>query len=343
MRFTVITTTINVPSVLEVYAGLHDDVSIVVAGDRKTPHDDVRRAFADYDRFSYLSPDDQLSRHYKCSDLIGWNTIQRRNIALLEAIRQQPDVVVTIDDDNFPVNNSYFRDVEDIFGQPFSGLAGQTHEGFFDIGQIFDPPFFHRGFPYDVREQKSELSLTPVHNIPVGVAEGLWLGDPDIDAVTRLVNRPLVKQVSDIARSGVIARPGSWTVFNTQNTAFLAELAPLMMVWPGVGRYDDIWASYAAQRVMRDTDWAIHFGAPLVWQERNPQNIVKNLRDEIYGMELTPRFLHDLDQMELSGSSHLERLKSLFANLRPLGYVPNQTLDVGDAWCEDVYDILSSL
>ena len=343
MRISLITTTINVPNVLDVYADLHEPLSLIVAGDKKTPHDAVEAKFGHRTDFVYLDPERQTALNYRCSELIGWNSIQRRNIALLEAIREQPDFILTVDDDNFPANDAYFNELVSIFATPFSGLSGETHPGYFDIGRTFEPAFFHRGFPYDVRETAETLSLTPIRNAPIGVAEGLWLGDPDIDAATRLVNRPLVKQISDIARNGVVARPGCWTVFNTQNTAFRTDLAPLMMVWPGVGRYDDIWASYAAQRVMRGSDWAIHFGAPLVWQERNPQNIVKNLRDEVYGMEHTPRFLSDLDAMELTGSTPVEKLKSMFANLRPLGYVPSQTLDVGEAWCEDVYDILSSI
>ena len=42
MDMTLITTTIYVPRVLELYRRLNPDVSIVVAGNRKTPHDDVR-------------------------------------------------------------------------------------------------------------------------------------------------------------------------------------------------------------------------------------------------------------------------------------------------------------
>jgi hypothetical protein len=54
-----------------------------------------------------------------------------------------------------------------------------------------------------------------------------------------------------------------------------------MLVLVGVGRYDDIWGSYIAQRVMAETGHRVHYGKPFVWQERNPQSIWTNLRDEI--------------------------------------------------------------
>jgi hypothetical protein len=133
----------------------------------------------------------------------------------------------------------------------------------------------------------------------IGVAAGLWLGDPDIDAATRIVNAPQVLQLSDTVRSGLAVAPGCFTPFNSQNTAFRADLAALMMVWVDVGRYDDIWAAYAAERVMMDTgDW-VHFGPPLVWQERNAHDLIKDLKDELYGMEHTDRFVEDLLAMDL--------------------------------------------
>lgn len=336
MRFCVITTTINVPAILATYARLASSVEIVVTGDERTPHDEVRAALAGLDAVTYLDPDDQRSLGYRCSEIIGWNTIQRRNIALLEAIRRRPDVIVTIDDDNYPADSTYFEHFRRVLDGPVDGLAGETHHGWFDVGQTFDPPFHHRGFPCDLRDQVPELRLEPVIDAEVGVAAGLWLGDPDVDAATRLVNRPMVKSISSVAESGILVRPSTWTVFNSQNTAFRTELAPLMMVWPATGRYDDIWASYAAQRVMREDDWHVHFGPPLVWQQRNPQGVVDNLAAEVLGMQRTPRLIEALDKMHLAGSSPLERLRSLFDQLAPLDLVPARAIEAGQAWCDDV-------
>ena len=276
----------------------------------------------------------------RCSDIIGWNSIERRNLALLAALKENPDIIITIDDDNFPCDEHYFSHFERILGSPYSGLAGQTHGKTFDIGQLFEPPFHHRGFPYDLRESPADIVLSPVHNVRVGIAAGLWLGDPDVDAATRLVNRPLVKDLTEVARQGVVVRPDVMTVFNSQNTGWWNELAPLMMVWPGVGRYDDVWASYAAHRVLRDSDWHIHFGQPLVWQQRNPQNLITNLNAEVMGMETTPRLLVDMDDIDVKGSTIPDRMESLWKGLNRLDYLPKQTRATGIAWCQDVYDAL---
>ena len=341
MKITVITTTINIPYVIQIYQGLSQEVSVIIAGDLKSPDSEIKSFCSQFASVTYLDVSDQIAMKTYSSELMGWNRIQRRNLALLAALRQKPDIIVTIDDDNFPCNSEYFDHMRRILGNPFTGLSGQTHGTAFDVGQVFEPAFHHRGFPYDMRNSIADIRFTPVHKVKVGVAAGLWLGDPDIDAATRLVNGPVVKDLTEVAREGVVAGPDTLCVFNSQNTGWVEELAPLMMVWPGVGRYDDIWASYAAQRVIRDDDWYIHFGKPLVWQQRNPQNLIGNLKEEIFGMETTPRLIQDMDAIDVHGSTIPDRMASLWAGLTKLEYLPEQSRKAGLAWCEDVYQALS--
>ncbi len=341
MKISVISTTINIPKVIEVYQGLTDEVSVIITGDKKSPDIEIASFCAQFENVTYLDVASQVAMNTKSSELMGWNCIQRRNIALLAALKQRPDLIVTIDDDNFPCGVDYFDHFERILGRPFTGLAARTHGEAMDIGQFFEPPFHHRGFPYDLRESPAELRLSPVNNVKIGVAAGLWLGDPDIDAATRLVNGPVVKDLTEVVRQGVVSTPDTLCVFNSQNTGWVNELAPLMMVWPGVGRYDDIWASYAAQRVMREDGWHVHFGHPLVWQQRNPQYLISNIKAEIFGMETTPRLLNDMEAIDVRGSTIPDRMASLWAGLGQLNYLPEQTRKAGVAWCEDVYQVLS--
>ena len=341
LRLVLITTTINVPDVLELYAQYSDSVQIIVTGDIKSPHDKIRKLADRLGDFTYLDVETQRGRGYRCSDLIGWNSIQRRNIALLEAIARKPDVIITIDDDNYPVNANFFRDFEELFTKDFNGLAAKTDSEWFNACALLDEDLYHRGFPYDRRNTANELELAPVCNAKIGIAAGLWLGDPDIDAATRLVNGPSFMSLSDLAKNGVVVSPGIKTVVNSQNTAYRSEIAPLMMVWSGIGRYDDIWASYAAKRILRDQDWHVHFGHPFVWQQRNVQNIQRNLQDEVFGMEYTPRFIQDLDAMDIRGVSNVDKLRSMFQQLGKAEYMPPQTIEAGLAWCEDVYDVLN--
>ena len=90
MKVAIATTTINVPKLLELLHAHDPDVGIFVAGDLKTPEpqcaDFVNKLGANA---WYLSVETQKSLGYACSELIGWNCIQRRNIAKAEAQQQQ--------------------------------------------------------------------------------------------------------------------------------------------------------------------------------------------------------------------------------------------------------------
>ena len=217
---------------------------------------------------------------WKCSEAIGWNTIARRNIAFLEALKWGADVIYSWDDDNIPMSTDHFGKLEDIF-LPFDGLLGSSFSNWFDPGHMLYPQVRHRGIPHDIITANHYDIAT---NSKVGVAAGLVLGDPDIDATTRMEKHPDVQIVSEAARSGVVVRADTHTVFNTQNTAVIRELIPAWFLMPGVGRHDDIYASLIVQRVARERDYHVHFGQPFTYQQRNRHDVLKDLLAEVDGM-----------------------------------------------------------
>lgn len=330
-----ITTTIFVPEVIKLFHKLDSSVAMFIAGDKKTPHDAVRALIKNIPHARYLSDTDQDAMNTKSSNVIGWNKIMRRNLALLAAIESGADIIITVDDDNLPCDEHYFEDVRRLFAKGFHGLKATCASGFFDIGPLLAPKLYHRGFPYTERHKDLGLRFDPVTDMKIGVAEGLVMGDPDIDAMQRITNAPLLTDVPTLFHSGFVVDPKTTSVFNTQNTAVVRELAPLIMVWCGVGRYDDIFASYLCQRIMRERGYALHFGKPFVWQERNQQNLFKNLQDEMLGMEFTPRLIADMNDVDIGKGSVTEQMGRIYAGLKPKGYLPDIVFAVGDAWRED--------
>ena len=96
----IVTTTIFPPSVaLKKFAAM-SDWHLVVAGDLKTPDSEYKTM----ENTTYLTPDKQQELYPKLSELIGWNCIQRRNIALLHAYKLGAEVVALVDDDNIPLD-----------------------------------------------------------------------------------------------------------------------------------------------------------------------------------------------------------------------------------------------
>lgn len=351
-KIALITTTINVPKVLELYSAYGPQVKMFIAGDKKTPDEAID--FCDSlggvntEDAIYIGWGRQSKLGYECSELIGWNCIQRRNIALLEALKWGADIIVSIDDDNIPLSPSYFQFLEWTLGShvatddspvaawqaKFNGPQVRGVANWFDVGQLLDPVAPHRGFPVGVNP---DFKVSSVVNARVGVAAGICLGDPDISAVTRIANHPTVHRVSELLQHGVVVDPGTWTVFNSQNTAFVRELAPAMFMMPGVGRYDDIYASLLTQRIMREHDYVVRFGKPFVWQDRNPHNLVADLRAEIDGMAKVQLFAEHLARIEFAEPTVLGKVSEFFEHEHPgVSLLPEQAILAGRAWCNDL-------
>jgi hypothetical protein len=360
MKTALITTTINVPKVLELYRAHSEDVRFFVAFDNKTPK-------AAYEYLYEFPNCEVLERcvdsYWNCSELIGWNTIARRNIAMLEALKWGADIIVTIDDDNIPVSWDYFGIFKYTIDTSWFGIQASSESGWFDVGTLLDPIAPHRGFPH-VKASAPTYSHCPQRK--VGVAAGICLGDPDISAVTRIAAHPTVHRVSELLRAGIIVDPagerrielttsrsehpeypftemayrgtnrGTWTVFNSQNTAIIRELAPAFFMIPQLGRYDDIFASLVLQRVMRERGYVVHFGPPFVWQQRNQHDLLKDLRAEQFGAERILDFAQWLDGFVFSGNERVtDQMKIMFTNLPDWMPERGKIQELVLAWCED--------
>ena len=358
VKISLVTTTINIPKVLSLYRALGPDAMFHIVGDRKTPDEKVVDFLLDIPNHAYYGAD--LLNDYKCAKFIGHNSIQRRNLGYLEAFKWGAEIVVTVDDDNAPLNDRYFDDFilkfvawdRSTWGlgrqlgpcetpHSFSGLQVTSAHGWFDPGQLLIPQARHRGYPHDAR---TDFEVTHVVGAKIGVAAGLCLGNPDISAVDRISRGPIVHSVSELARAGVVCDRNVHTVFNSQNTAFIREIAPAMFLWPGVGRYDDIYASLIAQRIMRERELYVYFGQPFVYQERNLHNLLKDLRAEIDGMENIRKLAGFLGSVVLKPGSVIEQTRQLFEAFdsvpKSFDIMPKESVKAGLAWLEDCESVL---
>jgi hypothetical protein len=367
MKIALITTTINIPTVLKLYRACDCFVGIFVAPDKKTPEDALN--FCRYDVADCHIVYEDVASTYACSSLLGWNTIARRNIALLEALKWGADLIVTVDDDNIPMSLDYFYNFEKLFTPIDEFLGGvqiqaDSPGGWFDPGSLLQPPAPHRGFPRQLIASHRRWRAVPAVDQKVGVAAGICLGDPDIDAVERIANAPTVHGVSELLRAGIAVDPagpkritevtipsqgtstvtlgnaGTWTVFNSQNTAFVRELAPCFLMVPSFGRYDDIFASLICQRVMRELNYVVHFGQPFVWQQRNPHDLFRDLNAELFGMEHILDLADSLDGLLWVNScpTVVDMLRHIWAGVTC--YVEPPVRALTEAWLEDVSKVL---
>lgn len=327
-KFTIVTTTINIPHLLRDYAkdaieSGRDIEKFVVVGDKKTP-DSVGQFCNGIQReygvsCKYLSVQDQdtyLDRWPEFKKFLPWNCIQRRNVGLLFAYFEgKADVVVTIDDDNFIHQRDYLG-FHDHVGEVDQLDAVSCDTGWWNVCEMLDEehgiPFYHRGHPLSKRWLKGETkkNISQIKGRAV-VNAGLWMEEPDVDALTRLYFPINVIGKSKHFKSKLACDIGTWAPFNSQNTAISREAIPAYFLFPYVGRYDDIWASYIIRHISDYMGDYVTYGSPLVIQKRNPHNYFKDFDAERFGMEFTDIFLEALKNCALTKKDY----RSAFAEI----------------------------
>lgn len=281
----IITTTIYPPSEATLRFCRKTEWQFIIVGDLKTPHHEYATLQKKYANVRYLTPEYQAARYKEISEAIGWNTIQRRNIGFIEAYKRGAEIIATVDDDNIPEIN-WGKHV--YVGQKIKVDLFTPTADVFDPLSIFNyPEIWHRGYPIELVKDRKYIRYQGQATRKVLVQADLWNGDPDIDAITRMIHRPIVNF------SG-ITRPycsDKISPFNSQNTFLSREVIPYYAMLPFVGRMDDIWGSYILQYYFPGS---VIYGPPTVTQNRNEQNLVNNMQDELMGYRYTYQLLKNL-------------------------------------------------
>jgi hypothetical protein len=335
VKVALITTTINVPRVLSLYRAHDPDVMFFVAGDQKTPQEAYEFCDALPNCWAYGCAQ-QKHMEYKSSELIGWNTDSRRNIALLEALKWGADIIVSIDDDMIPMNSnwSFFWGWYGLLGNPYHGLQLGFAKQWFNVGACATPVTNQRGLPYDTLFY---TDVTFITDAQIGVAQGIILGVPDCDAANAITNKPMIINTSDVLRAGFVVDPAARAVFNSQITAFRRELAPAFaQLYSAQGRNTDIFASLLMRRIMRERNLYTYFGPPAAFHARQSRPLLPDLRNEMIGNERIAEFAEYLDRAPIPGESVVTDVGILVAGFDQKLFPPA----FWEAWLNDCVDVL---
>lgn len=327
-KIAIVTTSVN--EAPEAYAHWAEVGTLIVAGDLNSPpklETYVRNDLGGV----YLSPEYQ--QDYAWSESVGWKNIQRRNAAIMYALQQRDefDYLLTVDDDNAPARSAReFVDghIDAINHTPHSVVTARVGS-YLNTGVFCEPQFHQRGVPYGVN---TDSVVRRFKNTPptVVVSQAQVLGDPDCDAIERIVNHPFVKAV----KANVTIEPGTYTAFNSQATLWRRDWAPVMAVLPNLGRYDDIFASFVFARLARTYNVALFVGEPCVVQTRNDHDLTKDLAAEVWGMSNVFTFCALLDRAHISASMPLwQAYDELIYATRDV--LPRATATFAKLWVDD--------
>jgi hypothetical protein len=294
MKTALIMTVIEIPRVLSLFRAHDPDIMFFVAGDLKTPPE-AKEFCEQLGNCVYLSP--EAHKQWKHVEHIGFNSDSLRNCALLAAMRWGADLIVSTDADMIPLESRFWFDVVSPFQNPYNGFKLGAAGYWFSHGNLTIPPARERGIPFD-----HPVIAQPgyVVGAQIGVVQGIILGVPDTDAANAIVSKTMVLGVTDVLRNGFVTDQQCKCVFNSQLTAFRAELAPAFaQFYFAQKRNTDIMASMLMRRIMREKQWYTYYGPPMCFHARQPRPLFNDLKAEMYGLEKINEYADYLNRAPL--------------------------------------------
>ncbi len=214
-----------------------------------------------------------------------------RSYGFRKAHQLGADVIITLDDDCFPVQKTFVQDHLD-------NLGAKAPEHWFPT---FPHPdyMYTRGFPYKNRNKKNVM-----------ISHGLWSNKMDMDAQTQLHTGEVNVRAYPPIRQFV--PPGQFFPMSSMNLAFTRDATPLMY-FPLMGkdpdgkswrfdRFDDIWAGIFAKKIVDHLGFSVVNGSPFV-EHKKASDVQKNLIKEKSGIQVNELLWKAVDAVKLTKNS----------------------------------------
>ena len=332
LRAAMVLTTIADPVLLEGYCdnfttyGHLDQVQTIVIPDKKTPAAIFERCAGLQKRgLDVLCPplDEQeriLRRIGFPPELVPYNSDNRRNVGYLMAAESGADFLISIDDDNYcPEHEDFFTEHACVCADPASCEVVDATNGWFNLCELLELEpaslIYPRGFPYFARHRESGVQFQR-RKAEVRINAGLWLRDPDLDAITWLAAP--VRAVSFLGKS-VALGDRTWSPVNTQNTALHRDAIPAYYFLPmgnsltglQIDRYGDIFSGFFCQACARHLGHSVRAGTPVARHQRNAHRYLRDVTQELAGILVLEDLLPWLAELRLEGSTYGEAYLSL--------------------------------
>jgi len=325
-----VVTTINPPnSAMEklIKFGEDAEVPVVVVGDTRTPESWSRSGA------HYLSLTRQNGLFGGLSSAIPTEHYARKNLGYLHAKSFGPEWIYETDDDNFPIENPFgSRSLElelDLFSSESRWLNVYEIFGYTASGQ---PPaiLWPRGF--DLKSVRAKHAFSHSARMQSPIQQGLADGDPDVDALYRLILGGMIKFHS---RGPLALDKGQICPTNSQTTWWHSSVAQLMYL-PSTCtfRLTDILRGFVAWRILQERGGGVSFHAPVVRQDRNQHDLLRDLNDEVELYLLAETLVSDLIGLKLGNMPVAEQLLTCYVALERRGVVSKSEFDILFQWNE---------
>jgi len=324
MKKTVIlTTTINVPFFLKgicnnIIQYKHDikKIEILVLGDVKTPKKTYKFCKKLQDKtkiqIKYIDVNEQdrfLKK--KFNNFIKFfprNDAIRKLIGFLYFVGAMPDRIILIDDDNYidqKITEDFLKG-HMIVGENKIMQIVSSKNNWPNIYKYFEVknniPIYPRGFPWKKRFEKLEKIKVRSAKAKIIANCGFILGDPDIDAVSRLFYN--IETLKVKTKKHMAIDNHNYFPLNDQNLCIEKLYIPLYFKPLAAGRNSDIWTSYLLSKISFNFNEKISYGPPHLRQIRNKHDFWKDYDLEKIHNIATDDFVDILKNINLKNKSN---------------------------------------
>ncbi len=319
----IVITSIYPPSEAVRKFSMQDGYKLIVVGDKKTP--------ADWhcDNVDFLSISRQDASDHALKTRVPYNHYSRKMFGYLRAMQGGAKIIIDTDDDNIPKAGWAFPE----FDRECNCL--DENLGFVNIYELYSrQKIWPRGLPLRLINSRT-LQAAKITRKPsrIGVWQGLADGDPDVDAIYRLVSNDACTFEGDelyaLGRNTI-------TPFNTQNTAIRRELFALLYLPTFVTfRFTDILRGLIAQPIMWLYGFSLGFTGATVFQARNAHDYLEDFKSEI-PMYLSGESVVELVSAAISPRKSIEdNLHDSYTVLQRADIVCGNEIETLEAWLSD--------
>ena len=332
MKIYVVVPSINVLSNLygfkREFIKLKDDVKVIVIDEGDETIREKNKEILKNLSYEFYGPKERaqwfkkhfMSGYEKYSSIIPEKCHAETSFGFLVAWEEEADIIIELDDDCFPVSgHDLIRGhLENLFND--KGFIVYSDSKWYNtlenliLNNKFNFPMFPRGHPYASETRIESYSWRELENKKCVLNMGLWLGHPDLDALTILYNGGLdgkcgIKSVG-LKRDKIIISKGTYFAICSMNTSFQRNITPafyqLYMKIGGIDRFDDIWSGLFIKKIADHLGDSICLGKPLVYHDKRTRSIFKDLKAELEGMIINETLWKIVDSLELNGEDYFE-------------------------------------
>ena len=307
------------------------DFELVLVGDKKTPRNlgDVQSS-----RVHFYDLERQLSSHFSSGRNMPVGHYARKNFGYLVAAEMGFDWISETDDDNR---------LYETFWETQTPNRLIKNSGTSKWVNIYKPfgfeEYWHRGIPIDEvknanRQEVSSFEFTE----KIGCIQGLADGDPDVDAICRILHSPITKfPTSDsfLLQNGHYAPTNSQlTKWETKSTLPLLYL-PSTVPW----RVSDIWRGLIAQRYFSIAGLKTQFRGGLGFQNRNEHDLLQDFVDEFVVHKSSRLLIEILEAIEIQELTKF--MRAVYSSMLDRNIVTRDEISRLESWLEDTSSILN--